>query len=326
MATISRDARCPHSSSSWSPLVEDLVEQHGARGGEIERVDVTDHGDRDDAVADGPLRRRESFSLAAHHEDDGTAIGQGAIVDSRVRRRSDDARARPALPGSQVSVPGADEALPEDRAHAGAHRAGVVGVGAVAEENRTRGAGCRGGAERRSEIAGRAHALEREPGRPIQANERRPSLPHDRRDALRLSRERKIAKFVCRNAPDGDAGSRQRLDQIADAGLVQRRGNEDEADDLGPRPDGGQHEPDALDEQEPSSVADATIPKADERFGAQQPRSPLARKDSSSWWDMNPRDSTAGQVARIQKRRMEMTAGASESWTRSKSSRLRMPR
>ena len=129
MATISRDARCPHSvsSSSWSPLVEDLVEQHGARGSEIERVDVTDHGDRDDAVADGPLRRRESFSLAAHHEDDGTAIGQGAIVDSRVRRRSDDARARPALPGSQVSVPGAHEALLEDRAHAGAHGAGGIG-------------------------------------------------------------------------------------------------------------------------------------------------------------------------------------------------------
>ena len=129
----------------------------------------------------------------------------------------------------------ADEALREERAHAGANGAGIVRVGAVTENENARDARGFSGANDGAEIAWRVDGLD---GEPLPARawadipERDPVLPDDGANALRVHCEGEISVEVRRELVTGDAGSAKVADEfLADGAGEEGWLDEDRVDD-----------------------------------------------------------------------------------------------
>ena len=135
-------------------LTDGFVEKNGGRGGDVERVDLAEHGDHDRQVGAGQPEVGEPGLFGA--DDDRHAAGHVGVGVALVgvRGGGEDADVMFAQPVEDLLILPLGERHRKERARAGADHVGVVDVGAVTADDHAGRAHGVGAAEHRAQVAG----------------------------------------------------------------------------------------------------------------------------------------------------------------------------
>src|SRR5699024_10275 len=254
--------------STRSALPDGLVDDDGCRGGDVERVRPSHHGDPYAVGRAGEGRVSQSVLLRAHGHGDGTGeVGIG-VLDVGVRGRRDDVHPALREPGEGLIGGRGGHGDGEDRALARADDVGVAPVGhQVGGDHERDPRGVRG-PEDRAEAARLLHALAQQDERVVgehDVGEGAPRRRHPGEDAVRALAVRDLLEGGPAELDDlGAHVARPLHERGTDDGVEHelRAVEEDVRNDPGIEGEAGLLQP--LEERRGAALADAPPTEGDE--------------------------------------------------------------